>query len=90
MNAIKKRDTHKNIMRPGLGVGGYCLTKDPSFAITSSKSIFKKKIKFPFVELATKTNKNMPNTSIEYIKKITKNVKGKKFLLLGMSYRRCS
>ena len=76
-------------MRPGLGVGGYCLTKNPSFAITSSKSIFKK-IKFPFVELATKTNKNMPNTSIEYIKKITKNVKGKKFLLLGMSYRRCS
>ena len=29
-------------MRPGLGVGGYCLTKDPSFAITSSKNIFKK------------------------------------------------
>ena len=29
----------------------------------------------------------MPNTSIEYIKKIFKSVKGKKFLLLGMSYR---
>ena len=31
IEAIKKRDTHKNIMRPGLGVGGYCLTKDPRF-----------------------------------------------------------
>ena len=28
LDAIKKRDTHNNIMRPGLGVGGYCLTKD--------------------------------------------------------------
>jgi UDP-N-acetyl-D-glucosamine dehydrogenase len=34
-----------------------------------------------------KTNKNMPNTSIEYIKKIVKNYKSKKILILGMSYR---
>ena len=27
LNAIKFRSTHSNIMRPGLGVGGYCLTK---------------------------------------------------------------
>ena len=85
--AIKKRDTHKNIMRPGLGVGGYCLTKDPTFAITSAKNIFNKKTDFPFVKLTMKTNKNMPNTSIEYIKKIIKNYKSKKILILGMSYR---
>ena len=24
-------------MRPGIGVGGYCLSKDPNFAITSVK-----------------------------------------------------
>ena len=29
IDAIRMRDTHKNIMLPGLGVGGYCLTKDP-------------------------------------------------------------
>ena len=31
IDAIKQRGTHKNIMRPGLGVGGYCLTKRPIF-----------------------------------------------------------
>ena len=27
INSIKIRKTHSNIMRPGIGVGGYCLTK---------------------------------------------------------------
>ena len=26
------RSTHSNIMLPGIGVGGYCLTKDPVMA----------------------------------------------------------
>ena len=29
-DAIRKRNTHSNIRYPGLGVGGYCLTKDQS------------------------------------------------------------
>ena len=33
INSIKLRDTHSNMMRPGIGVGGYCLTKDPAFWI---------------------------------------------------------
>ena len=85
--AIKKRDTHKNIMRPGLGVGGYCLTKDPLFAITSAKKIFKSDTKFPFVELTMKTNRNMPFTSIDYIKEKVGIIKSKKILILGLSYR---
>ena len=28
IEAIKKRKTHNNLMYPGLGVGGYCITKD--------------------------------------------------------------
>ena len=32
INAIRMRPTHKNIMLPGIGVGGYCLTKDPLLA----------------------------------------------------------
>ena len=28
LSAIRQRKTHKNIMRSGIGVGGYCLTKD--------------------------------------------------------------
>ena len=42
IDAIKQRETHKNIMRPGLGVGGYCLTKDPFFAKFSSSKYLKR------------------------------------------------
>ena len=42
IRAIKVRSTHKNIMNPGLGVGGYCLTKDNLLGIYSSNSILKK------------------------------------------------
>lgn len=87
IDAIKKRDSHKNIMRPGLGVGGYCLTKDPGFALTSVEKIFKKKINFPFVKLTMKTNQNMPITSVDYIKDKVKKIKNKKILILGLSYR---
>ena len=31
IESIKFRSTHNNIMSPGLGIGGYCLTKDPKF-----------------------------------------------------------
>ena len=87
LQAIKKRHTHSNIMRPGLGVGGYCLTKDPYFAAASAKTIFKKRNNFPFINLTMKTNKNMPNTSLDYIKKKVKTIKNKKVLILGLSYR---
>ena len=39
VDAIRMRPTHKNIMLPGLGVGGYCLTKDPLLASWSKKNI---------------------------------------------------
>ena len=43
IKAIRVRPTHTNIMLPGIGVGGYCLTKDPGFAQIALKEIFKKK-----------------------------------------------
>ena len=39
IGAIRMRPTHTNIMFPGIGVGGYCLTKDPLLASWSKKYI---------------------------------------------------
>ena len=39
VDAIRMRPTHKNLMYPGIGVGGYCLTKDP-FVASWSKQEF--------------------------------------------------
>ena len=44
--------THSNMMNPGLGVGGYCLTKDALFADVSRKLFFSKKISFPIITMA--------------------------------------
>ena len=41
IDAIRSRPTHANIMSPGLGVGGYCLTKDPAFTPAAMRQIFK-------------------------------------------------
>ena len=41
VDAIRLRPTHANLMYPGIGVGGYCLTKDPLLASWSRQNIFK-------------------------------------------------
>ena len=89
IKAIKLRPTHSNLMNPGLGVGGYCLTKDPLFAKLSINQIFKvnKKINFDFATQAI-TNSKMPIVSYNLIKNIFKNkIKNKRFLLLGVAYK---
>ena len=35
-------------MMPGLGVGGYCLTKDPAFAPAASEQLFNTALEFHF------------------------------------------
>ena len=75
-------------MLPGLGVGGYCLTKDPAFAEYSAKHIYGTNLKFPFSELALKNNKQMPNDAFNKIKLIFKNnLVRKKILICGITYK---
>jgi UDP-N-acetyl-D-glucosamine dehydrogenase len=40
IQAIRVRPTHRNIMAPGLGVGGYCLTKDSLLADWAYTNLF--------------------------------------------------
>ena len=76
-------------MKPGIGVGGYCLTKDPKFADLSVKQIFKKKkkIDFKFSNLSISVNKKMPEHSIEIISNALPKIKNKKFLIFGVAYK---
>ncbi len=86
IDGIKLRSTHNNIMRPGLGVGGYCLTKDPEFVKISSKYIFKTGLNFPITSRSLKINKNMTQNSLKFLKKYFFK-KSLKILILGASYR---
>tara|TARA_B100000029_G_scaffold516521_1_gene630532 strand:+ start:132 stop:1484 length:1353 start_codon:yes stop_codon:yes gene_type:complete len=88
LSSIRQRKTHSNIMRSGIGVGGYCLTKDPLFAKASSKQILKKKFDFPISTKAVEINKKMtPNIMLEIKRRFSKRLLGKKVLLIGVSYR---
>ena len=89
LKAIRMRPTHSNIMQPGFGVGGYCLTKDPLFAKLAARDIFKLNgHDFPFSTEAKIINDAMPNVTVQLLKRHFNNsLTGKRVLLMGVSYR---
>ncbi len=88
IDAIRVRPTHSNIMLPGLGVGGYCLTKDPLFGLISAEQLFKNKfIKFPLSKKSVEINNEMPQAAVNILEKHLKTLNKKKILILGLSYR---
>lgn len=87
VNAIRMRPTHKNIMLPGLGVGGYCLTKDPLLASWGKQNLFGSEEKLGQSEKGVHINDKMPLYAFEYLQSQYKGTfSGKKVLLLGVSY----
>jgi len=90
VDSIKvRKGTHDNMMYPGFGVGGYCLTKDPLLAEWGSKTIFKRREKLTFSVDSVDVNDLMPHHTFELLKKGMKNnIKNKKIVILGASYRK--
>ncbi len=88
LSTIRQRKTHNNIMRSGIGVGGYCLTKDPLFTNASIKQVLGHKLDFPLSTKAVAINKKMTLNIMSEIENIYKNkIYGKKALLVGVSYK---
>lgn len=90
IEAIRVRPTHNNIRQPGFGVGGYCLTKDPYFALLASRYLYDEtELEFPFSTRAVEVNNRMPLVSLEKLKKnYNGDLSKKRALLLGISYRK--
>jgi len=87
VNAIRMRPTHKNIMLPGLGVGGYCLTKDPLLASWAKMNLFGSEDKLGQSEKGVHINDQMPYFAFQHLdSQYEGSLKGKKVLLLGVSY----
>ena len=87
VDAIRVRDTHSNLMYPGIGVGGYCLTKDPLLASWSRKSLFYSEDDLEMSVSSVSTNDQMPRYAFERMLKVFGDIKNKNILLLGVSYR---
>lgn len=87
VQAIRMRPTHQNIMLPGLGVGGYCLTKDPLLASWARMHLFGSSDPLYQSETGVRINDQMPRFAFEYLRScFPVALQDKKVLLLGVSY----
>jgi UDP-N-acetyl-D-glucosamine dehydrogenase len=87
VQAIRVRPTHANLMFPGIGVGGYCLTKDPLLASWSRQKLFGGEEPLTVSEQAVSINDRMPRFAFEFLARQVPDLAGQRVLLLGLSYR---
>ncbi len=86
-DAIRKRKgTHDNLLRPSLGVGGYCLTKDPVLANWSMQAIFDIDDSLDVAINSVNINDTMPLYTIELIRSIHPDLRDLRITVLGVSY----
>ena len=87
VNAIRARPTHANLMYPGIGVGGYCLTKDPLLASWARKSHFGSTSDLEMSINGVSVNDQMPKFAFDRLVQVFGDVSDKKVAFLGVSYR---
>lgn len=86
IDAIRMRPTHKNIMLPGFGVGGYCLTKDPLLADWSYRNLYHCHDHLAMSVGAIATNDMMPDHTFRLLQHHVHSLSGKSITILGVSY----
>lgn len=88
VHAIRQRPTHANLMFPGIGVGGYCLTKDPLLGSWSRTNLIGGFDSLLLSETAVSINDQMPRYAVEFLKqKYKRTISGASVTLLGVTYR---
>lgn len=88
VSTIRLRPTHSNLMYPGLGVGGYCLTKDPLLASWARRDVDPNAPGLQLSEAGVIINDKMPRNAFEFLKREYEDrLAGRRVLLLGVSYR---
>ncbi len=70
-----------NILRPGPGVGGHCISVDPWFLVEAAPDIT------PLIHTARIVNDSQPDHVVDLVNRIVNQVKGKTVTLLGLAYK---
>ncbi|MDO9086537.1 MAG: nucleotide sugar dehydrogenase [Anaerolineaceae bacterium] len=70
-----------NILRPGPGVGGHCISVDPWFLVEAAPDIT------PLIHTARNVNDAQPDYVVDLINRILGGFQGKQITILGLAYK---
>ena len=81
--AIRLANLHPriNILSPGPGVGGHCISVDPWFFVETAPELT------PLIYNARKVNDEQPNFVVNKVKQALGELNGKKIAALGLAYK---
>jgi UDP-N-acetyl-D-mannosaminuronic acid dehydrogenase len=79
--AVANRHPRVDILRPGPGVGGHCISVDPWFLVESNPALT------PLIRTAREINDSQPEYLVQYIERITGELSGRKIAVFGLTYK---
>ncbi len=69
------------ILKPGIGVGGHCISVDPWFLVEAAPEIT------PFIRQAREVNDAQPKFVVDLVERALGSLKGKNIAALGLAYK---
>ncbi|HEX9388230.1 MAG TPA: nucleotide sugar dehydrogenase, partial [Anaerolineales bacterium] len=79
--SLANRHPRINILSPGPGVGGHCISVDPWFYVESAPELT------PLIYQARQVNDGQPHFVVEKLKQALGSLKDKKIAALGLAYK---
>jgi UDP-N-acetyl-D-mannosaminuronic acid dehydrogenase len=70
-----------NIMQPGPGVGGHCISVDPWFLVEAAPKVT------PLIRTSREVNDSQPEYVVRRVEKILGKLAGRKIAVLGLTYK---
>ena len=78
---IANRHPRVDILRPGPGVGGHCISVDPWFLVESDPD------QTDLIRTAREVNDSQPEYVVRYVERIAGGLSGRKIAVLGLTYK---
>jgi UDP-N-acetyl-D-mannosaminuronic acid dehydrogenase len=78
---LANRHPRINILSPGPGVGGHCISVDPWFFVETAPELT------PLIYQARQVNDGQPHFVVEKVRQVSGSLKDKKIAALGLAYK---
>jgi UDP-N-acetyl-D-mannosaminuronic acid dehydrogenase len=79
--AVANRHPRVDILRPGPGVGGHCISVDPWFLVEPAPDLT------PLIRTAREVNDSQPEYVVRYLEGIMGDLSGRRIAVLGLAYK---